>query len=479
MDRRDFIRYTGLAASAVVATHVDRAQAQRAAADAAAATEAQAEAAAAAERAPGRAPNVAPGGQPAVITPNGATLPLRLVNGVKVGHLVAEPVDHEFAPGLRAECWGYNGRTPGPTIEAVEGDRLRLYVSNRLAEGTTVHWHGIVLPNGMDGVAGLTQPPIPPGETFMYEFTVRHPGTYMYHPHYDEMTQIALGMEGMLIVHPRRPRGPRVDRDFALMTHEFRLDVGARRPDPTEMKDFNVLTFNSRVFPGTAPLLVGRGERVRIRFGNLSPMDHHPVHLHGLWFHTTATDGGYIPESAQRPDTTVLVPTGSTRVIEFVPEELGDWAMHCHMTHHVMTQMGHGTPPVTGADMQRVDRRMRRVMPEYMTMGTRGMGGMGEMEMPIPPNSLPMRGAHGPASYVDMGGMFTVLKVREQPDGADPRAWFQHPAGTVAGPADAAQMRADGVTAPAPARARRASADEHTAVTREREAPSDRQSTER
>ena len=166
-------------------------------------------------------------------------------------------------------------------------------------------------------------------------------------------------------------------------------------------------------------------------------------------------------------------------VIEFVPEELGDWAMHCHMTHHVMTQMGHGTPPVTGADMQRVDRRMRRVMPEYLTMGTRGMGGMGEMEMPIPPNSLPMRGAHGPASYVDMGGMFTVLKVLEQPDGADPRAWFQHPAGTVAGPADAAQMRADGVTAPAPARARRASADEHTAVTREREAPSDRQSTER
>ena len=451
MDRRHFMRYGGIAAGAVIAARVSKAEAQ--------------EAAAAAASSPppaltGRQPAIAPGGQPAVVTPNGSTLPLRLVNGVKVGHLIAEPVDHEFAPRLRAECWGYNGSTPGPTIEAVEGDTLRLYVSNRLPEPTTVHWHGIILPNGMDGVAGLTQRPIPRGETYVYEFTVRHPGTYMYHPHYDEMTQIALGMAGMLIVHPRRPRGPRVDRDFAMMTHEFRLNVGARRPDPNEMKDFNVLTFNSKVFPGTAPLLVGRGERVRIRLGNLSPMDHHPVHLHGLSFQVTATDGGYINESAQRPDTTVLVPVGSTRVIEFVPEELGDWAMHCHMTHHVMTQMGHGNPPMVGADTRALDQRMARVMPEYMTMGQDGMGGMGEMEMPIPPNSLPMRGMQGPFSYIDMGGMFTVLKVREQPDGTDPASWYEHPPGTVAGPADPARMQADGVRPPRPPRGRAAAADE-------------------
>lgn len=389
--------------------------------------------------------SVASRGRREVVTPNGSTLPLRVVGGVKVGHLIASPVDHEFAPGLRAECWGYNGGTPGPTIEAIEGDRLRLYVTNRLPEPTTVHWHGVILPNGMDGVAGLTQPVIGVGETFMYEFTVRYPGTFMYHPHFDEMTQIALGMTGMLIVHPRRPRGPRVDRDFALMTHEFRLDVGARRPDPSAMDDFNVLTFNSKAFPGTAPLMIGTGERVRIRLGNLSPMDHHPVHLHGVSFRVTATDGGFIPESAQKQDTTVLVPVGSTRVIEFVPEEPGDWAMHCHMTHHVMTQMGHGLPLMLGANTRALDARMRRVLPGYMTMGTKGMGNMGDMEMPIPPNSLPMRGGPGPFGTIDMGGMFTVLKVRDNPDAADPLGWYAHPARTVPGPADPAQRQADGI----------------------------------
>ncbi len=435
MDRRSFIHLGGLAAGAALLS--------RATAEAQPPTDPPVTTPPPGRR--GAATIVAPGGQVAVVTPNGTTLPWRVVDGVKVGHLIAQPVDNEFAPGLRAECWGYNGSTPGPTIEAVEGDRLRIYVTNRLQEPTTVHWHGIILPNGMDGVAGLNQPPIAVGETFVYEFTVRYPGTFMYHPHFDEMTQIALGMTGMFIVHPRRPRGPRVDRDFVLMAHEWRIDVGARRPDPNEMKDFNVLTFNSKSFPGTEPLLVGRGERVRIRIGNLGPMDHHPIHLHGLHFNVTATDGGYIPESAQRPETTVLVGVGQTRVIEFVPEEPGDWAMHCHMTHHVMTQMGHDTPPMVGVDTRRLDRRMQRVAPEYMTMGTRGMGNMAEMGMPIPANSLPMRGAMGPFSYIDMGGMFTVLKVRDDPDTADPAGWYEHPTGTVAGVANEARMRADGI----------------------------------
>ncbi len=383
--------------------------------------------------------------RPSVVTPNGTTLPLRDVDGVKVGHLVAEAVDHEFAPGLRAQCWGYNGGTPGPTIEATEGDRLRLYVTNRLPEPTTVHWHGLILPNGMDGVAGLNQRPIPVGETFVYEFDLRHAGTFMYHPHYDEMTQIALGMVGMFIVHPRRPVGPPVDHDFALMTHEFRLEAGARRPDPNAMADFNVLTFNSRCYPATEPLVVGRGERVRIRLGNLGPMDHHPIHIHGLAFTMTATDGGFVPKSAQHPETTVLVPVGTTRVIEMVPTEAGDWAMHCHMTHHVMTQMGHRMSPMLGADTRRLDRRMRRVAPDFMTMGQTGMGGMDEMKMPVPRNSTPMRGGEGPFGGIDMGGMFTLLKVREDARAADPAGWHRHRRGRVAEVADPAAMRRDGI----------------------------------
>jgi FtsP/CotA-like multicopper oxidase with cupredoxin domain len=388
---------------------------------------------------------VAPGNQPAVVTPNGKTLPWRVVNGVKVGHLIAEPVQHEFAPGLSAECWGYNGGTPGPTIEATEGDRVRIYVTNKLPEPTSVHWHGMIIPNGMDGVSGLNQAPIGVGKTFVYEFTLKHSGTFMYHSHFDEMTQIALGMTGMFVVHPRRPVGPAVARDFVLMTHEWRLDVGAKRPNPLEMTDWNLLTFNSKSFPATQPLLMKTGERVRIRLGNLGPMDHHPIHLHGLNFLVTETDGGPVPRSAQYPETTVLVPVGTTRVIEFVPTEPGDWAMHCHMTHHTMTQMGHDIPNMVGAKTKQLDHRMERVMPEYMTMGTRGMGGMGEMKMPIPPNSLPMRGAPGPFGYIDMGGMFTMLKVRDNPEAADVTGWYKYPAGTVATEADAARMQADGI----------------------------------
>jgi FtsP/CotA-like multicopper oxidase with cupredoxin domain len=389
--------------------------------------------------------SIAPGRQPAVVTPNGTSLAWRVVDGVKVGHLVAEPVQHEFAPGLSAECWGYNGGTPGPTIEAVEGDRVRIYVTNKLPEPTTVHWHGLIVPNGMDGVSGLNQKPIGVGETFVYELTLKQPGTFMYHSHFDEMTQIALGMVGMLIVHPRRPVGPPVDRDFVLMSHEWRLDVGARRPNPNEMTDWNLLTFNGKSFPATQPLLVKTGERVRIRLGNLGPMDHHPIHLHGLRFVVTATDGGYVPVSAQYPETTVLLPVGATRVIEFVPTEPGDWAMHCHMTHHTMTQMGHDIPNLVGADTKALDARMDRILPDYMTMGTTGMGNMGEMKMPIPANSLPMRGAPGPFGYIDMGGMFTLLKVRDNPADPEAQGFYKYPTGSVASLADPARMAADGI----------------------------------
>ncbi|MRG97145.1 multicopper oxidase family protein [Polyangium spumosum] len=392
-----------------------------------------------------RRPGPFPGGQPAVVTPNGATLKLVEKDGVKIGHLVAMPVKHTFTPGLEAECWGYNGRVHGPTIEVVEGDRVRFYVTNRLPEPTTVHWHGVILPCGMDGVAGLTQKPIEPKDTHVYEFTFSKAGTFMYHPHYDEMTQMALGMVGMIVVHPKNPRGPRVDRDFALVTHEWAIRAGARRPDPNEMKDFNVLTFNAKAYPGTEPLVVGKGERVRIRLGNLSAMDHHPIHIHGLAFETTWTDGGEIPVTARHPDTTVLVPTGSVRVIEFVPTESGDWAMHCHMTHHIMNQMGHGFPVMVGANAAAIDKRVQALVPDYMTMGQAGMGGMDDMKMPVPKNSIPMRGGKGPFSTIDMGGMFTILKVRDDPDAEDGKGWYAHPKGTVADKADSTKMKADGI----------------------------------
>jgi FtsP/CotA-like multicopper oxidase with cupredoxin domain len=380
-----------------------------------------------------------------VMTPNNATLPVRDVDGVKVMHLIAEPVRHEIAPGLVVEAWGYNGHCPGPTIEMTEGDRVRIYVTNRLPEPTSVHWHGVLVPNGMDGVSGLTQAAIKPGETFRYEFDVRQHGTHMYHPHFDEMTQMAMGMMGMLVIHPRDAEAAPPDRDFAIILSEWAIPVGTRRANPTEMTDFNILTMNARAFPGTEPLVVRTGERVRIRLGNLSGMSHHPIHLHGYQFHVTATDGGTIPESARWPETTVLVPVGSTRTIEFVANVPGDWAMHCHMTHHIMNQMGHGIPNALGAETSALDDRIQRLVPAYMGMGRDGQGGMAEMGMAVPSNSIPMVGAHGAHGYIDMGGMFTVLKVRDEPvEGEDP-GWYDMPQGTMARPATPGELRADGI----------------------------------
>lgn len=384
-----------------------------------------------------------------VVTPNGWTLPYKIVGGIKVFHLVAEEVpNHEFAEGLTADCWGYNGSVHGPTIEAVEGDRVRIYVTNKLRAPTTVHWHGLILPNGMDGVGGLNQRAIQPGETFIYEFPLRQHGTFMYHSHHDEMTQIAMGMMGMFVIHPRNvPPERRPIRDFAIMLSEWRIDVGTRRPNPNEMNDFNILTMNARCFPGTQPLIVKQNDRVRVRLGNLSSMDHHPIHLHNYSFRITGTDGGPVPESAQYPETTVLVAVGQTRDIEFVADAPGDWAMHCHMFHHIMNQMGHDIPNTVGVRPEALDKRVRSLLPDYMTMGQEGMGDMAEMGMPVPQNSIPMVGAKGPFDYITMGGMFTILKVRETlPSGYDvDPGWYEHPPGTVAWAAAPAELRHDGI----------------------------------
>ena len=381
-----------------------------------------------------------------VTTPNGSALPWKVVDGVKVFHLVAEEVLHEFAPGITAHCWGYNGSVHGPTLEAVEGDRVRVYVTNKLGAPTTVHWHGVYLPAGMDGVGGLNQRAIAPGETFKYEWTFRQHGTLMYHAHHDEMTQMAMGMIGMIVVHPRSP-GPeyKVDRDFVIMLSEWRIKPGTSRPDPNEMTDFNLLTMNARVFPGTAPLVCKKGDRVRIRFGNLGAMDHHPIHLHGHHFKVVATDGGTIPLSAQWPETTVLVATGTTRDIELITDAPGDWAMHCHMTHHVMNQMGHNIPNMIGVDTRGIDRRARALLPGYMSMGQTGMGDMGAMGMPVPKNSIPMVGGQGPFDTITMGGMFTILKVRERLESYDDPGWYQYPKGSVADLARAEELARDGV----------------------------------
>jgi hypothetical protein len=371
----------------------------------------------------------------AVVTLNGWTLPWRMNGGIKEFHLVAEPVVREMAPGFKAHLWGYNGQSPGPTIEVVEGDRIRIFVTNRLPERTSIHWHGQRLPNGMDGVSGLTQPAIQPGKTFVYEFVARRPGTFMYHPHADEMTQMAMGMMGFWVTHPkaRHPLIDEVQRDFCLLLNAYDVEPGSFTPKIMTMLDFNLWSWNSRIFPGIDSMKVRLGDRVRIRIGNLT-MTNHPMHLHGHELVVTGTDGGPTPRSSRWPEVTADVAVGQMRQLEFVADEEGDWAFHCHKSHHTMNAMGHDVPTMIGVDHRAVVREISKLIPDYMVMGERGMGDMTEMEMPIPDNTAPMMGGEGPFGSVEMGGMFSIVKVRrdQQPGNyADP-GWYRHPPGTNA-----------------------------------------------
>lgn len=371
------------------------------------------------------------GGYKPVVVPNGRTLPWKMNAGVKEFRLTAEPIEHEFAPGMTVKAWGYNGISPGPMIEAVEGDRIRIFVTNRLPEHTTIHWHGLFLPNGMDGVGGLNQPHIKPGETYVYEYTLRQHGTFMYHPHADEMVQMAVGMMGMFIVHPKTPS--QVDRDFSFLTHEWAVHPGTYRPDPSVMLDFNIFTFNSKVFPETAPLVVKTGDRVRIRIGNLS-MNQHPIHIHGHAYKVTGTDGGPIPEAGQWPQTTVAVPVGSTRDVEFVADVPGDWAFHCHKSHHTMNAMGHDIPNNLGVDQDGLSNEISKLLPGYVAMGETGMAEHQDhsRHMSGPRNTLPMMMGRGPFGNIEMGGMFTTVKVRDDITSYEDPGWYDHPKGTVA-----------------------------------------------
>ena len=377
-------------------------------------------------------PKSGPDYQP-IVTLNGWTAPFRMNNGVKEFHLVAEPVEREMAEGMTANLWGYNGQSPGPTIEAVEGDRVRIFVTNKLPEHTTVHWHGMIVPSGMDGVGGLSQPHIPVGKTFVYEFDLVKSGTFMYHPHSDEMVQMAMGMMGLFIIHPKDPKFMPVDRDFAFLLSGYDIDPGTYVPKVMTMTDFNLWTWNSGVFPGIDPLVVSKNDRVRVRVGNLT-MTNHPIHMHGYDFEVTCTDGGWVRPEARWPEVSIDIPVGAMRAYEFDAKYLGDWAVHCHKSHHTMNAMGHDVPTFIGVDKSKVAEKIRKLQPEYMPMGTKGMADMGEMEMEIPENTVPMMTGWGPHGPIEMGGMFSVVKVREgisADDYSDP-GWYENPPGTQA-----------------------------------------------
>jgi manganese oxidase len=286
-----------------------------------------------------------------IVTPDVPKMPWRMENGVKVFNINVEHVRTEFVPGRIVDAWGFNGSIPGPAIEVIEGDRVRLIVENRLPEGFSMHWHGLEIPFEMDGMPGISQELIPPGGRFVYEFTLRQNGTFFYHSHM--AMQEMMGLIGLFIIHPQRPHAPQVDRDFGLILQGWAILPNNTIPNSLAM-EFNWLTINGKAGPATTPMLVKIGERVRIRIVNLG-MDHHPMHIHGHQFYVTGTEGGRIRTTAVEPANTVLVGVAQARDVEFVANNPGDWHFHCHLPHHMMNQMASMVGPtmMSHANMMR------------------------------------------------------------------------------------------------------------------------------
>ena len=308
-----------------------------------------------------------------ILAPDLKQLEWSLVDGVKEFHLIAEPVRRELLPGLWIDTYGYNGDMPGPTIEVNQGDRVRIVVHNNLPEPTSMHWHGIEVPNDMDGVPHLVQDLIPPGDQFVYEFSLHQEGTFFYHSHVG--MQETMGMVGLVIIHPQQVHQPAVDRDFVLIAQEFQIRPNSTVPDTLAM-EWNYLTFNGRCGPLTTPMLCKLGERVRIRFLNFSVIDHHPLHLHGVTFWVTGTEGGRMPEPAWYPANNVLVGVAQVREVEFIANNPGDWILHCHMFHHMMNSMTSPAGPLIRRFSTPEQMRVKGYPQVMLGMEMPGMDGM-------------------------------------------------------------------------------------------------------
>ena len=330
---------------------------------------------------------------------------------VKVFKLVAEPVRRKIAPWKTIDCWGFNGVSPGPAIQADEGDRLRIVVENRLPESLAIHWHGLEIPYAMDGMPYLSQKPIAPGSRLSYEFTVHQNGTFFYHSH-SPMQQM-MGLVGMFILHPAQAHAPVVDHDFGIVLQEWAVLPNNTVPNTANM-EWNWLTFNGACSPMTTPLIVRLGSRVRLRFVNLG-MDHHPIHLHGHTFVVTGTEAGRQPQTLWGPANTVLVGVAQARDFEFVANNPGEWMLHCHMPHHNMNAM---SDLLGDRMMMTADTEDRRALSQMQTLADQ-VGFEHVHHAPIAPDANNVRGFPQDA-FMDMGMDEAVAKPENN---GLPRNW--------------------------------------------------------
>lgn len=239
----------------------------------------------------------------------------------KVFQITTTNVMWETEPGKAIPAFAYNGEIPGPSIRMTEGDRVRFVVNNEMNQSTSIHWHGVDVPNDQDGVPYITQPPIEPGQTYVYEFTAPNPGSHMYHAHHNSLEQVVGGLLGAFIIDPLdTSREPEYDSEYIMILNDSALGF----------------TINGRSYPYTQPILAQPGERIRLRYYNEGLMIH-PMHLHGQPQWVFMKDGYYY-DSPFYVDTLNIAPGERYDVI--IEARPGKWAFHCHILSHVETRQG-------------------------------------------------------------------------------------------------------------------------------------------
>ncbi|WP_241702841.1 DUF4396 domain-containing protein [Leifsonia shinshuensis] len=260
----------------------------------------------------------------------------QLVDGVKVFDLTASIVRWQILPGVWVDAYAYNGQVPGPRLDFVQGDRVRINVTNRLPESTTVHWHGLDVPNDMDGPALITQHPIEPGKTFTYQYTVKQAGTFFYHSHDHADRQEALGLYGALIIAPKRSADAiRADVDYTIQLGEWLNRNGLTWPAmPMEGGLANYFTINGKAYPSTETIRMKVGQVLKVRFIGSNSVDIHPMHIHGGPFEVVARDGETLAPSARFAADTINIGPGQRYDVLWKARAPGKWLIHCHINHH-------------------------------------------------------------------------------------------------------------------------------------------------
>ncbi len=264
------------------------------------------------------------------------TLTPQVVGGVKVFNFETSLIRWNILPNVQVAAYAVNRQVPGPRLQLTQGDRVRINVKNSLPESTTIHWHGLIVPNNMDGPADVTQQPIAPGETFTYEFTVRQAGTYFYHSHKNPDRQQGLGLYGALLVKPKSAAGePKADLDSTVQLQEWLQREGYTFPAMImEGALPNFFTINGKAYPETDTIRMKVGQTVRLRFVGSNNNFVHPMHVHGGPFEVVARDGETLKESARYLADTVNVGPGQRYDVIWKAREKGTWLIHCHIPHH-------------------------------------------------------------------------------------------------------------------------------------------------